>query len=85
MDAKDKYIIKQALRLVEASGGNGVTERQLKEHIDLAAGEPLASDKLDEAVEMLKERGWSTWYMEPIWHAKRYTLTPRGMTALEGM
>ena len=28
---------------------------------------------------------WITFYMEPIWHDQRWTITERGMTALEGM
>lgn len=85
MDAHDKYIIKIALKTLQAAGGTGVTAKALKEQMDLAHGEPLSSEEHDLAFEFLSSRNWMTHHMEPVWHAKRYTLTERGLTALDAM
>lgn len=85
MNAHDKYIIKIALKTLQAAGGAGVTAKALKEQMDLAHGEPLSSEEHDRAFEFLSSRNWMTHHMEPVWHTKRYTLTERGLTALEAM
>lgn len=85
MTTHDKYVIKIALRTLQAAGGTGVTAQALKEQLDLANGEPLSPEEHDLAFDMLQTRGWMTYHMEPIWHAKRFTLTERGLTALEAM
>lgn len=85
MDNTDKYVIKTALETLKAAGGTGVTKDSLLSQIDLAAGTPTTDEQREGAFEMLEERGWMTYHLEPIWHTRRYTLTERGMTALEGM
>ena len=85
MDATDKFVIKTALETLKAAGGTGVKKSALLEQIDLAAGAPTTDEQREAAFRMLEERGWMTYHMELIWHDRRYTLTERGMTALEGM
>lgn len=85
MNAHDKYIIKIALKTLQAAGGTGVTAKALKDQMDLAHGEPLSSEEHDLAFEFLSSRNWMTHHLEPVWHTKRYTLTERGLTALEAM
>ena len=85
MDNTDKHVIKTALETLRAAGGTGVTKDSLLSQIDLAAGTPTTDEQREAAFRMLEERGWMTYHMEPIWHDRRYTLTERGMTALEGM
>ena len=85
MDATDKHVIKTALRTLRAAGGTGLKKSALLDQIDLAAGAPTTNEQREAAFQMLKERGWISWYMEPIWHDQRWILTERGMTALEGM
>ena len=85
MNAHDKYIIKIALKTLQAAGGTGVTAKALKDQMDLAHGEPLSSEEHDLAFEFLSSRNWMTHHLEPVWHTKRYTLTERGLTALETM
>lgn len=85
MEAQDKYIIKVALETLQAAGGQGVSEKALRAQIDLANGVPATTEQLDAAIAMLRDRGWMTYHMEPVWHTKRWTLTERGLTALEGM
>lgn len=85
MTPHDKYIIKIALKTLQAAGGTGVTAQALKEQLDLAHGEPLSPEEHDLAFGMLSDRGWMTYHLEPLWHAKRFTLTERGLTALEAM
>ena len=85
MDATDRHVIKTALRTLQAAGGAGVKKSALLDQIDLAAGTPTTDEQRETAFQMLKDRGWITSYMEPVWHDQRWTLTERGLTALEGM
>lgn len=85
MDATDKHVIKTALKTLAAAGGTGVTKEALLSQIDLAAGGPTTDEQREGAFQMLRDRGWMDSHIEPIWHGRRWTLTERGMTALEGM
>ena len=85
MDATDRHVIKTALRTLQAAGGAGVKKSALLDQIDLAAGTPTTNEQRETAFQMLRDRGWITSYMEPVWHDQRWTLTERGLTALEGM
>lgn len=85
MDETDKHVIKTALKTLSVAGGTGVTKAALLDQIDLAAGTPTTDEQREAAFQMLEERGWMTYHLEPIWHTRRYTLTERGLTALEGM
>ena len=59
--------------------------KRLLSQIDLAAGAPTTNEQREAAFGMLKKRGWMDCHFEPIWHAQMWTLTERGLTALEGM
>ena len=85
MDAVDKFVIKTALETLRAAGGTGLKKAALLNQIDLAAGAPTTDEQREAAFQMMKDRGWISFYMEPIWHDQRWILTERGMTALEGM
>ena len=85
MDALDKHVIKTALKTLQAAGGTGVKKQALLQQIDLAAGTPTTDEQREAAFTLMRDRGWITFYMEPIWHDQRWTITERGMTALEGM
>lgn len=85
MDATDKYVVKVALETLAAAGGTGVKKKALLQQMEMAAGTPVTTEQLEEAFAMLKERGWMDYHWEPVWHEQRWTLTERGLTALEGM
>lgn len=85
MDALDRHVIKTALKTLQAAGGTGVKKAALLSQIDLAAGAPTTDEQREAACTLMRDRGWITFYMEPIWHDQRWTITERGMTALEGM
>lgn len=85
MDALDRHVIKTALKTLQAAGGTGVKKAALLSQIDLAAGAPTTNEQREQAFTLMRDRGWITFYMEPIWHDQRWTITERGMTALEGM
>jgi hypothetical protein len=85
MDALDRHVIKTALETLRAAGGTGLKKAALLSQIDLAAGMPTSIEQREAAFSLLRDRGWITFYMEPIWHDQRWTLTERGLTALEGM
>jgi hypothetical protein len=85
MDSLDRHVIKTALKTLQAAGGTGVKKAALLSQIDLAAGAPTTDEQREAAFTLMRDRGWITSYMEPIWHDQRWTITERGMTALEGM
>lgn len=85
MDALDRHVIKTALKTLAAAGGAGVTKAALLDQIDLAAGTPTTDEQREAAFSLLKGRGWINSHIEPIWHSTRWSITERGMTALEGM
>ena len=85
MDALDKHVIKTALQTLQAAGGTGLKKSALLSQIDLAAGAPTTDEQREAAFSLLRDRGWIAFHMEPIWHDQRWTLTERGLTALEGM
>ena len=85
MDALDKHVIKTALETLRAAGGTGLKKAALLSQIDLAAGAPTTNEQREAAFTLMRDRGWITSYMEPIWHDQRWTITERGLTALEGM
>lgn len=85
MEAVDKYILKVGLETLRAAGGAGVSERALRDQIDLAAGAPLYTEQIDNALQMMKERGWMDFHLDRIFNYRRWTLTERGATALEGL
>ena len=85
MDALDRHVIKTALETLRAAGGTGLKKAALLSQIDLAAGAPTTNEQREQAFTLMRDRGWITFHMEPIWHDQRWTITERGMTALEGM
>ena len=85
MDALDRHVIKTALETLRAAGGTGLKKAALLSQIDLAAGPPTTDEQRVAAFTLMRDRGWITFYMEPIWHDQRWVLTERGLTALEGM
>ena len=85
MDALDKHVIKTALETLRAAGGTGLKKAALLSQIDLAAGAPTTDEQREAAFSLLRDRGWIAYHLEPIWHDQRWTITERGMTALEGM
>ena len=85
MDPVDKFVIKTALETLRAAGGTGLKKAALLNQIDLAAGAPTTEEQRESAFSLLKNRGWIDFHYEPIWHEQRWSITERGMTALEGM
>ena len=85
MDATDKLVIKTALAMLRAAGGTGLGKPALLDQLGLAAGAPTTDARREAAFQTLLDRGWMDWHMEPVWHDRRYTITERGMTALEAM
>lgn len=85
MDAMDEIVVRTALKTLRAAGDVGLKRADLLAQIDRAHGTPLANDEQETFFNLLVERQWVTSYVEPIWHNRRYRITPRGMTTLEGM
>ena len=85
MDELDRHVVKTALATLRAAGGAGLTKAALLSQMDLAAGAPTDSERREAAFAMLRDRGWMDCHLEPVWHDRRWTLTERGMAALEAM
>ena len=85
MDATDRHVVKTALATLRAAGGTGLRKSALLSQIDLAAGAPTTDEQREEAFAMLRDRGWMDSHFDPVWHDRRWTITERGLAALEGM
>lgn len=85
MNDNDIAVVKTTLKALQAAGDTGIKKADVLDILDRAHGTPLAADELETFFNLIVERGWVTSYIEPIWHNRRYRLTPRGLTALEGM
>ena len=85
MDSTDRHVIKTALATLRAAGGTGLKKEALLSQIDLAAGAPTTDEQREAAFALLRDRGWMDYHLEPVWHDRRWTLTERGLAALEGM
>ena len=85
MDEMDATVIRTALRTLAAAGGAGVLRADLLAQIDRAHGSPLSEDERDAFFALLRDRGWTESHLEPILRQRRWTLTPRGLDALEGL
>lgn len=82
---EEQMLTKDMLEFVRAAGGTGVLKTRLLEAVRHADGSALTPEERDYLFGTLEKRGWVTSHMEPIWHNRRWTLTERGLTALEGM
>ena len=85
MDATDRHVVKTALATLRAAGGTGLRKTALLSQIDLAAGAPTTDEQREEAFAMLRDRSWMDSHFDSVWHDRRWTITERGLTALEGM
>lgn len=82
---EEQQIIKDALEYVKAAQGTGVDKTKLLSAVRNLDGTPLSPEQKDYIFGILEARGWITYYRDSLWHAKRWTLTERGMLALEAM
>ena len=82
---EEQQIIKDALTYVKAAGGVGVDKARLMSAVKTIDGLPLSPEQKDYVFGLLETRGWITYHLDPLWHAKRWTITPSGMTALDAM
>jgi len=82
---EEMMVIKDALTLVKASAGSGVDKSKLLNAVKTIDGMSLSPEQKDYVFGILETRRWITWHIEPVFHAKRWTITPAGLTALEAM
>ena len=85
MIEEEQLLVKGALELVGAAGGTGALKSKLFSALRNLDGTPLTPEQQDAVFCQLERRGWITSHLDPIWHNQRWTLTERGLTALEGM
>ena len=85
MMEEEQLLVKRALELIGAAGGTGALKSKLFSALRNLDGTPLTPEQQDAVFCQLERRGWITSHLDPIWHNKRWTLTERGLTALEGM
>ena len=85
MIEEEQLLVKGALELIGAAGGTGALKSKLFAALRNLGGTPLTPEQQDTVFCQLERRGWITSHLDPIWHNKRWTLTERGLTALEGM
>lgn len=81
----DKLLVKDAMELLRAAGMTGALKGRLLDSLQNLDGSPLTPEQRESVWGYIEGRGWVASHMEPIWHNLRWTLTERGLTALEGM
>ena len=82
---EEQQIIKDALEYVKAAAGTGVDKTKLLSAVSNLDGTPLSPEQKDYIFGLLSSRGWITYHLDPLWHAKRWTITAAGMLVLEAM
>ena len=82
---EEQQIIKDALEYVKAAQGTGVDKTKLLAAVRNLDGTPLSPEQKDYVFGILEARGCIPYHLDPLWHAKRWPLTERGMLALEAM
>lgn len=82
---EEQQIVKDALEFVMASAGTGVDKTRLLGALRNLDGTPLSPEQKDYLFGLIEARGWIAYHLDPLWHAKRWTLTDKGMLALEAM
>lgn len=82
---EEQQILKDALEYVLATGGTGVDRVRLLGALKTLDGMPLSPEQRTWVFDQLATRGWITFHLDPLWHSKRWTITDKGMLALEAM
>lgn len=82
---EEQEILRSALRFVQAAGGTGVDRSRLLNALRTLDGLPLSPEQKDAVWSLLDARGFVTYHLDRVWHTKRWTLTPTGLTALEAL
>ena len=82
---EQQQIVKDALEYVMASAATGVDKTKLLGALRNLDGTPLSPEQREHVFCIISARGWVTYHLDPLWHAKRWTLTDKGMLALEAM
>ena len=85
MIEEQQAIVRDALELIRAAGGAGALKSKVFAAVRDIGGAPLSPEQQDFVWTMLERRGWIDSHIEPVWHNRRWTITERGATALEGM
>jgi hypothetical protein len=85
MDDNDLYIIKRTLGVLQRIGSAGMRKDDLLDQAELAAARPVTTEQRERCFQELESRRWIESHLEPILHHRRYTLTERGIAALESL
>lgn len=85
MDDTDLYILKRTLGVLKAIGTAGMRKDDVLEQAELAAGRILTTEQRERCWKELQERRWIVGHWEPILRHERWSLTERGMIALESL
>jgi len=85
MDDRDIFILKKILTVLRGIGGVGLRKDDLLDHAEIAAGLPLTTEQRERCFQELRDRKYINSHFEPVIRQERWSLTERGMTALESL
>jgi hypothetical protein len=85
MDALDQLVLKRTLDALRRIGSTGLAKADVLDAAELSSGRLLTTEQRETLWNLLVERRYISGHMEPVTHIERWTLTERGMTALDAL
>lgn len=82
---EEQLIIKDALRLIALTNGNGALKSTVLGALRTAEGMPLSPEQQGVIWGILTGRQWIVGHIETLWHNTRWCVTVKGIEALEKM
>jgi hypothetical protein len=84
MDTKSQLVLKRTLANLRRIGPSGARKADILDLAEMDCGIMTTAEK-DALWELLEGRRYVAGHWEPVTNAERWTLTERGLTALEGL
>lgn len=82
MNAREIYLCKTALRVLNDAGTQGVGYEAWMEQIGISAQTPLTTAEKEWLLDHLDRNGWVRSYRDPILDQVRYVLSGQGSLAM---
>ena len=85
MDTHDQLVLRRTLDALRKIGPSGMAKNDILDLAELSAGKPLTTEQRETLWQLLAERKYIAGHWEPVTNQERWSLTERGLTALESL